>query len=147
MPVWGVLPIVHLTPLFQGDHKTPLYATGKGTANIRFIEAHRKLSPKHVLVLPIVTNLAEISASSSNNVKTRGRIQQTGPSPSKLEIRSLKWVPITVDRSKEHMSSDISAWCAMYYTQLQANSCHLTNQYRLLSILMAVRVDKQYNKT
>ena len=119
-----------------------IYTTGKGTPNIRFIGAHRKLSPKHVPAFPILTNLAEISASSSKNVKTHGRIRQTGlswpkfrPGPSRLEIRSLKWVPMTIDRSKEQRSSDISAWCAMYYTQLQANTCHLTNQYRLLQCL------------
>ena len=33
-----------LSPLFQGDHRIPLYNTGKGTPNIPFMEAHRKLS-------------------------------------------------------------------------------------------------------
>ena len=66
-----------LSPLFQGDHRTPLYTTDKGTPNIPFIEAHRKLSPKHVLVLLILTNLAEISASSSKNVQTHGPTWQT----------------------------------------------------------------------
>ena len=138
----GVLPIVPLTPLFQGDHQTTLYTTGKGAPNIRFIEAHKKISPKHVPVFPVITNLGEIWASSSKNVKTHGRIQQTSlsspkfwPGPSQLKIRSLKWVPMTVDRSKKHRSSDISAWCAMYHTQLQANTCHLTNRYRLLQCM------------
>ena len=82
-----------LSPVFQGDHRTPLYIRDKGTQNIPFMEGHRKLSPKHVLLFPILTNLAEISASSSKNVQTHGPIWQTGlswpkfrPGPSKLRI-------------------------------------------------------------
>ena len=33
-----------LSPLFEVDHRTPLYTTDEGTPNIPFIEAHRKLS-------------------------------------------------------------------------------------------------------
>ena len=47
IPVWGGggggLPIF-LSPLFELDHRTPLYTTDEGTPNIPFIEAHRKLS-------------------------------------------------------------------------------------------------------
>ena len=39
----GGLPIF-LSPLFEVDHRTPLYTTDEGTPNIPFIEAHRKLS-------------------------------------------------------------------------------------------------------
>ena len=39
----GGLPIF-LSPLFELDHRTPLYTTDEGTPNIPFIEAHRKLS-------------------------------------------------------------------------------------------------------
>ena len=66
-----------LSPFFQGDHRTPIYTTSKGTPNIPFIEAHRKVSPKHVPIFVIVTNLSEISASSSKNVETHGPIWQT----------------------------------------------------------------------
>ena len=39
----GGLPIF-LSPLFEVDHRTPLYTTDEGTPNIPFIEAHKKLS-------------------------------------------------------------------------------------------------------
>ena len=85
--------LLFLSPLSQGDHITPLYTTGKGTPNIHFMEAHRKLSPKHVPVFPILTNLAEISSSFLKNIKTHGPIWQKclswpkfRPGPSKLEI-------------------------------------------------------------
>ena len=45
--------LLFLSPVCHGDHRTPLYTTRKGTPNIPFIEAHRKLSPKHVPVFPI----------------------------------------------------------------------------------------------
>ena len=45
IPVWGGggLPIF-LSPLFEVDHRTPLYTTDVGTPNIPFIKAHKKLS-------------------------------------------------------------------------------------------------------
>ena len=46
----GGLPIF-LSPLFEVDHRTPLYTTDEGTPNIPFIEAHRKLSQSMYLYL------------------------------------------------------------------------------------------------
>ena len=65
----GGLPIF-LSPFFEVDHRTPLYTTDEGTPNIPFIEAQQKTIPKHVLVFPILTNLGEISASSSKKSRT-----------------------------------------------------------------------------
>ena len=44
----GGLPIF-LSPLFEVDHRTPLYTTDEGTPNIPFIEAHKKLSQRMYL--------------------------------------------------------------------------------------------------
>ena len=68
---------------------------------------------KDIRVFPIFIHLAEISASFSKNIKTHGLIHRTGPSwpkfrpgPSKVEVTSPKWIPMTVDMRKEHRCTD-----------------------------------------